>query len=230
MPTGMQKNTARTFVRTKPSSLERWLKQTKSEDPNAVYKNEINEEKMPKLGTFITKGTDHQPRVVTLFPEKCSCYIKSCYHILAVKKSLGMEGNEKTTPKLSALRAADKKRKAGRIRPRPGDFDYILEEDKQSNMVTEEPTKMSYKFSEKFVTMRRKPVTDETSRKPVTDETLRKPVTDETSRKPLTGETSRKPVTGDNVSEDTIGKPVTTTHDPAGPDWLQIGSITLKDE
>ena len=79
-------------------------------------------------------------------------------------------------------------------------------------MMTEEPTKMSNKFSEKFVTMRRKPVTDETSRKPVT------------------GETSRKPVTGDNVTKNTIRKPVTTTHDPAGPDWLQIGSITLKDE
>ena len=68
------------------------------------------------------------------------------------------------------------------------------------DMMTEEPTKMSNKFSEKFVTMRGKPVTDETSRKPVT------------------GETSRKPVTGDNVTEDKIGKPVTTTHDPAGPD------------
>ena len=55
-------------------------------------------------------------------------------------------------------------------------------------------------------------------------------MTDETSRKPVTGETSRKPVTGDNVTDDTIGKPVTTTYDPAGPDWLQIGSITLKDE
>ena len=37
-------------------------------------------------------------------------------------------------------------------------------------------------------------------------------------------------MTDNNVMEDTIGKPVTTTHDPAGPDWLQIGSITLKDE
>ena len=41
------KNQARPFVRTKPSSLERWLKQTKLEDPNAVYKNEIHEEEMP---------------------------------------------------------------------------------------------------------------------------------------------------------------------------------------
>ena len=38
-----------------------------------------------KLGTFITKGTDDQARVVTLFPEKYSCGIKTCYHILAVK-------------------------------------------------------------------------------------------------------------------------------------------------
>ena len=118
-----------------------------------------------------------------------------------------MEVNGITTPNLSVLSATDKKRKAVRKRPRPGDFDYILEEDEQSNMTTEEPTKMSNKFIEKFVTMRRKPVTDETSRKPVPDET---------SRKPVTGETSIKPVT--------------TTHDPAGPDWLQIGSITLKDE
>ena len=32
-PRQCKKNTARPFVRTKPSSLERWLKQTKSEDP-----------------------------------------------------------------------------------------------------------------------------------------------------------------------------------------------------
>ena len=42
------KNTDRPFVRTKPKSLERWLKQTKSEDPNAVYRNEIHEEEMPR--------------------------------------------------------------------------------------------------------------------------------------------------------------------------------------
>ena len=139
------KNTARPFVRTKPSSLERWLKQTKLEDPNAVYKK-----RNPRGG------------------------------------KLGMEVNEKATPNLSVLSAADKKRKAGRKCLRPGDFDYILEEDEQSNMITEEPTKMSNKFSEKFVTMQRKLVTDETCRKPMTDVTL------------------RKTVTGDNVTEDTI--------------------------
>ena len=47
----------------------------------------------PKLGTFTTKGTDDQPRVVTIFPEKCSCPLKSCYHILAVKK-ISWYGNQ----------------------------------------------------------------------------------------------------------------------------------------
>ena len=42
----------------------------------------------PTLGTFTAKGTDDQSRVVTIFPEKCSCSLKSCYHILEVKKLL----------------------------------------------------------------------------------------------------------------------------------------------
>ena len=46
---GNAKNQARPFVRTKPSSIiMRWLKQTKLEDPNAVYKNKIHEEEMPR--------------------------------------------------------------------------------------------------------------------------------------------------------------------------------------
>ena len=45
------------------------------------------------------------------------------------QKSLGMEVNEKATPNLSVLSAADKKQKAGRKLPRPVDFNYILEED-----------------------------------------------------------------------------------------------------
>ena len=49
----------------------------------------------PKLGTFTTKGTDDQPRVVTVFPEKCSCSLKSCYHILAVK--ISWYGNQTET-------------------------------------------------------------------------------------------------------------------------------------
>ena len=57
--------------------------------------------------------------------------IKGCYHIMAVKKSLGMEIKQKATPNMSSLSAADKKSKAGRKRPRPGDFDYILEEHEQ---------------------------------------------------------------------------------------------------
>ena len=49
------------------------------------------------LGTFTIKGTGDTPRVVTLFPENCSCSVKECYHILAVKISLGMEIKQKVT-------------------------------------------------------------------------------------------------------------------------------------
>ena len=50
---------------------------------------------LTKLGTLKRMGRDDQPRVVTLFPEKYSCSIKSCYYILAAKKSLGMEIKQK---------------------------------------------------------------------------------------------------------------------------------------
>ena len=66
---------------------------------------------------------------------------KSCYNILAAKKSLGLDINEKASPNLSVLSAADKKQKAGRKHPRPGDFDYILEEDTHSNMGQKSPLK-----------------------------------------------------------------------------------------
>ena len=82
----------------------------------------------PKLGTFTTKSTDDQASVITLFPEKCSYDIKNCYHILAVKKSLGMEIKEKAVPNLTRLSAADKRRKSGRKHSGPGDFDYVLED------------------------------------------------------------------------------------------------------
>ena len=80
-----------------------------------------------------------------------------------------MEINEKASPNLSVFSAADKKRKAGRKNLRPGDFDYIQDEDTQPIMVTEKPTNVCNKFK-KFDTMRRKPVTDDTSRKPLTND------------------------------------------------------------
>ena len=57
------------------------------------------------------------------------------------------------------------KPKAGRKRPRPGDFDCFLEEVKQTTTMTEELTKTGNKLSEKLVTMRRKSMTDDTLRK-----------------------------------------------------------------
>ena len=100
-----------------------------------------------------------------IFPEKCLCSLKSCYHILAVKKSLGMKIKQKPTPNMSALSAADKKPKAGRKRPRPGDFDYILEDNGQTSEkkgIKNDPIEMSDKISDKFVTTQRKPITSVT--------------------------------------------------------------------
>ena len=79
---------------------------------------------------------------------------KSCYHILAAKKSLGVDINAKAPPNVSVLSAVDKNKKQAEKHPRPGDFDYILEADTYSNMVTEKYAKVCNKFSEKFVTMR----------------------------------------------------------------------------
>ena len=91
---------------------------------------------------------------------------------MAVKKSLGMEIKQKATPNMSSLSAADKKSKAGRKRPRPGDFDYILEEHEQPDRQPEEPM-------DKFVTVRKKSVTIQDTRKPVTP----LPVTEDSPRK-----------------------------------------------
>jgi hypothetical protein len=43
MSHGNSKNQERPFLRSKPSSLEKWLNKTKSEDPNLVYKKEIHD-------------------------------------------------------------------------------------------------------------------------------------------------------------------------------------------
>ena len=59
------------------------------------------------------------------------------------------------------------------------------------------------KFTDQFVTMQRKSATDDILRKPVTD---------------------------DSIKVDTSRKPVMTTHEPTGPDWLNVGSIILKDK
>ena len=60
-----------------------------------------------KLGVFLVKGTTGTARVVTVFPtETCSCPSKcDCYHILAVKMSIGIPAvNERRITNLSQLR------------------------------------------------------------------------------------------------------------------------------
>ena len=57
------------------------------------------------------------------------------------------------------------------LRPRPGDFDYILEEHEQPDRQPEEPM-------DKFVTVRKKSMTIQDTRKPVTP----LPVTEDSPR------------------------------------------------
>ena len=141
---------------------------------------------------------------------------------------------QKAIPNRSILSAADKKQKAGRKRPRPGDFDYILEKavtDKTDVMgdsftdVREDPVAMSMseEITDKSITRRRKPVT--------TDSITEDAYTDLRNRK--TEMTDAIPdLTTDNITDIKCRKPVTKDNirDVAGPDWLSVGNVMLKDE
>lgn len=89
----------------------------------------------PQMHIFNVKGTSDITRVVTLYPsETCSCPSTGvCYHILAVKMSLGMRETVLPTKKnLSKFRKntrSRKEKKCGRKRPRPND---VKTEDDQS--------------------------------------------------------------------------------------------------
>lgn len=80
-----------------------------------------------KLRVFLVKGTSATVRTVTMFPKAtCSCpSMCECYHILAVKLSLGMVAKEKSKKELLNLTQlrkntrSRKERKSGRKRPRP---------------------------------------------------------------------------------------------------------------
>ena len=80
-----------------------------------------------KLQVFNVKGSSGITRTVTVFPKPaCSCpSTGDCYHILAVKLSLGMEVSERRTRQnLTQLRRNTRSRKekrSGRKRPRPFD-------------------------------------------------------------------------------------------------------------
>ena len=81
----------------------------------------------PKLHCFNVKGLSGVTRVVTLFPKpSCSCpSTGDCYHILAVKLSVGMStASEPAKRNLTRLRKntrSRKEKKCGRKRPRPND-------------------------------------------------------------------------------------------------------------
>ena len=76
-----------------------------------------------KLGVFLVKGTTGTARVVTVFPtETCSCPSKcDCYHILAVKMSIGIPAvNKRRITNLSQLRKntrSKEDKRSGRKRP-----------------------------------------------------------------------------------------------------------------
>ena len=84
----------------------------------------------PKLHLFNVLGSGDRPYVVRLFPrESCSCPSSgTCYHILAVKISIGSETNlmKHRTVNLNMLRKRTRARKdktSGRKRPRKTDTD-----------------------------------------------------------------------------------------------------------
>ena len=80
----------------------------------------------PNLGCFTVIGSAGKPHVVKLFPtQSCSCPATSqCYHILAVKISVGIEVQEQTKKvNLTQLRRNTRSRKekrSGRKAPRAG--------------------------------------------------------------------------------------------------------------
>ena len=82
----------------------------------------------PRMYVFNVKGTSGITRVVTLFPqETCSCPSSgTCYHILAVKMSLGIkESSAPQRKNLAELRRntrCRKEKKCGRKKPRPNDI------------------------------------------------------------------------------------------------------------
>lgn len=94
----------------------------------------------PQMHIFNVKGTSDITRVVTLHPrETCSCPSTGvCYHILAVKMSIGIRKPTQIPTKYNLARLrkntrSRKERKCGRKRPRPKD---VKVEDNQSKYST----------------------------------------------------------------------------------------------
>lgn len=86
---------------------------------------------VPEAGSFVVKGSKGDNYSVSLYPEKCQCpSIGTCYHIMAVKMSIGEEDiEEQRVYNLTQLRKNSRKRankKAGTKRPRPCDKDETI--------------------------------------------------------------------------------------------------------
>ena len=99
----------------------------------------------PQLGTFTVMGFSDVPRVVRLYPtEYCSCGVKTtCYHKIAVKKSIGLAIETRRKINLTELKRKRKSKgegKSGRKRPRANDYDVIpADPGKQSEEPEPEP-------------------------------------------------------------------------------------------
>lgn len=86
---------------------------------------------VPEAGSFVVKGSKGDNYSVRLYPEKCQCpSIGTCYHIMAVKMSIGEEDiEEKRILNLTQLRKNSRKRankKAGTKKQRPCDQDISI--------------------------------------------------------------------------------------------------------
>ena len=83
------------------------------------------------MGVFTVVGTSGNPHAVRVFPtESCTCPSTSqCYHILAVRISIGLDdANSKKKVNLTQLRRNKRSRiekRSGRKAPRPGDYNII---------------------------------------------------------------------------------------------------------
>jgi hypothetical protein len=86
----------------------------------------------PEAGSFVVEGSNGDKYSVQLYlKESCSCpSLATCYHILAVQMSIGVEElSEKRIYNLTQLRKNTRKRpnkRAGRKQPRPCDRDISI--------------------------------------------------------------------------------------------------------
>jgi len=71
----------------------------------------------PKMRIFIVKGTKEVPRMATLFPKQsCTCpSTGECYHVLAIKISLGMATGREGVNNLTKLRINGRNKKGKKM-------------------------------------------------------------------------------------------------------------------